>query len=116
MDADYAAAIARGEVHVTGDPIVGVIALRAEADDTFIDVLAVDPDVQGRGLGRRLMAFAEIESRRHGRPELRLLTNELMTENLRFYGRLGFEEYNRRAESGTRRVYLRKRLADEDAG
>lgn len=112
MDADYATAIGRGEVHVTGDPI----ALRAEADHLAVDVVAVDPAAQAAGLGRTLMAFAEGEARRLGLPELRLLTNELMAENLRFYERLGFEEYDRRAEYETRRVYLRKRLADDAAG
>lgn len=42
--------------------------------------------------------------------EMRLFTNELMTENPIFYGNLGYQETERRTEGPYRRVYLRKML------
>src|SRR6266567_869086 len=39
-----------------------------------------------------------------------LVTNEVMTETLRFYQKLGFEEEGRRVEDGYHRVFLRKGL------
>jgi len=56
------------------------------------------------------MAFAEELARAAGLPDLRLHTNEAMTENLAFYGRLGFEEISRSVQDGYRRVFLRKIL------
>ena len=75
-----------------------------------VENVAVHPDHQGRGLGRRLLDFAEAEARAAGLPELRLYTNEAMTENLALYRHFGHEEVDRRAEHGYRRVFLRKRL------
>jgi hypothetical protein len=37
-----------------------------------------------------------------------LYTNALMTENLRYYPRLGYVEYDQRRENGFDRVYFRK--------
>ncbi|MFL5871206.1 MAG: GNAT family N-acetyltransferase [Solirubrobacterales bacterium] len=108
MDEDYDQLCARGEVYVSGDPIRGVLVLRDGGDHLFVDVVAVDPPAQGSGIGGELMGFAELEAVRLGRPELRLLTNERMTENLAFYAHLCYEEYERRTEHGYRRVYLRK--------
>ena len=76
----------------------------------FVENVAVDPRLQGQGLGRVLMAFVEQQARRHQLDEIRLYTNELMTENLHFYRHLGFEEEERRIEDGYRRVFLRKTL------
>ena len=110
MDEDYGELASRGEVWVAGDPLIGALVLQEGGDHLWVDVIAVDPGQQGRGLGRELMAFAEKETRRRGNDEVRLLTNSLMTENVAFYARLGYEEYDRRDEYGTTRVYLRKRL------
>ena len=42
--------------------------------------------------------------------EVRLYTHELMVENISLYGRLGYQEVERRAEEGFRRVFMRKVL------
>jgi len=112
MLADYAALIAEGAVFVVADgaAVRGVLVLRPAADHLLVENVAVRPADQGRGLGRRLMGFAEAEARRRGLPELRLYTHELMTGNLAFYPRLGYEETGRRTEDGYRRVFFRKRL------
>ena len=112
MTVDHAALIAAGEVHVLEDSgeRLGLIVMRAKPDHLYVDILAVRPEVQGRGLGRQLMAFAEIEARRLGLPALRLFTNAKMTENRRFYPRLGFREIGDRTEDGFERVDFEKRL------
>lgn len=74
--------------------------------------MVIKPHLQGQGLCRRqLLAFAETRARLAGLPEVRLYTNEAMTENLAFYGRLGFEETSTRFEEGYKQVFLRKTLA-----
>ena len=110
MNTDYAERIERGEVHVSGDPVAGAVVVAHRGDHAHLDLVAVDPEHQGSGLGKELMAFAEEDARRHGFDELRLQTNERMTENLAFYARFGYEEYERRSEQGYSLVYFRKRL------
>ena len=112
MLADYDAAIRAGESWVLEDKgeVLGVLVLRPLQDHLFVETVAVRPDRQGGGLGRRLMAFAEKEAGRLCLDEVRLYTNEKMRENFSFYGGLGFEETGRRTEDGYRRVFMRKRL------
>jgi ribosomal protein S18 acetylase RimI-like enzyme len=76
----------------------------------LLDNIAVAPEAQGEGLGKKLVAFAESEALRRGFTELRLYTNEKMTENLTLYPRLGFEETHRGRQAGYDRVFFRKRL------
>jgi ribosomal protein S18 acetylase RimI-like enzyme len=112
MLVDYEAAILAGEawVLVEGDETSGVLVMRPENDHLFVETVAVRPDRQGSGLGRRLMAFVEEAARDRGLREIQLYTNEKMEENLPFYRSLGFEETGRRFDEGYRRVFMKKRL------
>jgi ribosomal protein S18 acetylase RimI-like enzyme len=113
MAADHGAMVAAGEVHVLEEAgeRLGLIVQRAAADHLYIDILAVLPEAQHRGIGRQLLDFAEAEARRLGLPALRLFTNVKMTENLRFYPRLGYRRIEQRVEDGFERVDFEKRLA-----
>ena len=112
LQADYKALIAQGIVSMVtdGEAVRGVLVMMPEGQSMFVENIAVDPRYQGQGLGRMLMAFVEQQARAEGLREIRLYTNELMTENLRFYQQLGFEEEGRRVHDGHRRVFLRKLL------
>ena len=92
---DYAALIRSHAVWVAGVPIGGLIVLLPEADHLLLDNIAVDPQAQGTGLGRRLMQFADAEARRRGYGELRLYTHQMMTENIALYSRTGWTETGR---------------------
>ncbi len=109
---DYAPLIEDGKVWVLveGREVLGMLTMRTEEDHLSIETVAVWPDRQGEGLGRRLIAFVEEETRNRNLSEIRLYTNEKMWENLAFYERLGFEETERRLEEGYRRVFMSKRL------
>jgi len=50
--------------------------LLLKADHLLLDNLAVRPDRQRRGFGRKFIAFAEAEARRLRFAELRLYTHE----------------------------------------
>ncbi len=112
MVADFPAAIATGEIYVLVDDcdVVGFIVFRTGPGHLFIENVAVDPGRQHRGLGRRLVAFAEATALERGLPVLRLYTNVHMTENLPFYRELGFVETERRYEDGFDRIYFEKGL------
>jgi GNAT superfamily N-acetyltransferase len=117
MDADYAEQLRRGIVHVIEEEdgaVVGLIVL-VEADGRLlIENVAVDPDRQSEGIGRRLLAFAEETARAAGIGTVALYTHEKMSENLALYARLGYEEDERRLVTGFSppfsRVFMSKRL------
>jgi len=110
MTADYEALIERREVWVAceDDSLAGILVLRAGPGSVLLENVAVTPAKQGRGIGQALIAFAEQHARDLGLREVVLYTNELMTENLRLYPRLGYVETDRRVEDGYSRVYFHK--------
>jgi ribosomal protein S18 acetylase RimI-like enzyme len=113
---DYARLIDEGSVSVIEAPdgvIAALIVLLPRPGHLLLDNVAVHPDHQGRGLGRRLVAFAEEEARRLGYAELRLYTHQRMTENIALYTRLGFRETGRGTEAGYDRVFMTKPIGPE---
>ncbi len=112
---DYASLIRDGRVHVIEhDGIVqGVLVLIPQEDAMLLDNIAVSPAVQGLGLGRILLTFAEATAAAAGYSAIRLYTNEAMTENIALYTRVGYSETHRAEEKGLRRVYMSKPLARE---
>jgi GNAT superfamily N-acetyltransferase len=118
MDADYAALVAEGDVFVLDESeVVGVLVLRpAGGDALMVENVAVEPDRQGAGLGPRLLEFAEWQAAEREVRELRLYTHERMTENIVLYERLGWTEYDRLAEHGFARVFMRKQVTALPAG
>ncbi|MCR9221540.1 MAG: GNAT family N-acetyltransferase [Alphaproteobacteria bacterium] len=115
MDADYAGAIAAGHAAVLADAddrAVGFLIQFPRAEDWFVENVAVDPALQGGGLGRRLMAEAERAARAAGRTRVRLYTNVAMTENIPFYEALGYRVAGRVREDGFERIYFEKDLPE----
>jgi ribosomal protein S18 acetylase RimI-like enzyme len=84
--------------------------LNVRDDHVFIENIAVRPEYQRQGLGRRLMQFAEQQAREQGLNELRLYVSDLMPENLAFYDGLGFEVVERHLADGYHREYMHKLL------
>lgn len=121
MTQDYQAAVAAGQAWVAtaadagaADPdaesIVGVLVMMVRPDHLYIDSLAVAAAQQGRGIGAALLAYAEERAGALGLAELRLCTNEAMTENLSYYPRRGFRQIHREVENGFNRVYFTRRV------
>jgi len=115
ITADYAGAVARGEVWVAArdGEIAGLIVLIPRLDHLMLENLAVRPAAQGRGVGARLLALAEREARRLGLAEIRLYTNAAMTENLAYYPRHGYRLTHRAEQGGFQRVFFTKLVADD---
>jgi GNAT superfamily N-acetyltransferase len=112
MTADYAEAVRAGQawVAVTDGEIAGFVIVIDEPGCLLVENVAVRPAAQGRGIGSRLLALAEDQARSLGRGEVRLYTNEAMTENLSYYPRRGYAETGRAEQDGFRRVFFCKRL------
>ncbi len=122
---DYEAEAAAGQIWVlslddsvpaqnapAGEPpdIAGVIVLIETGGSLLIENVAVNPAAQGRGLGRRLMEFAEQQAQARGIGRMTLYTHEVMTENLAIYARLGYRETGRAQQGDYHRVFMEKRL------
>lgn len=112
MTADYPSLVQNGEVWVAEQDavVVGLLALRMNSDHVLLDNVAVSPDAQGMGIGARLLDLTDDQARRRGLTEVRLYTNEAMTENIAYYPRHGFVETHRATDRGYRRVYFTKYL------
>jgi GNAT superfamily N-acetyltransferase len=115
MDDDHVARIAAGEQWVRdaadGSGLAASIVLVDNGDHLVVNNVAVRPDLQGDGLGRALLGFAESEARRRGLPEIRLHTNAAMADNILMYPKLGYTEAGRETRGGFHRVLFAKPLA-----
>lgn len=113
MTTDYANAVRSGQVWVAAadDEVIGLLVLAARPDHLLIENIAVLPSWQRRGVGARLMALAEDQAGELSLGEIRLYTNEAMTENLAYYPAHGYAETHRAGQDGFRRVFFSKRLA-----
>ena len=112
MTADYDQAVRSGQtwVAVQDGQVTGFVVLVPEPGYLLVENLAVRPADQGRGIGRRLLALAEQHARDLGLSEIRLYTNEAMTENLGYYPRRGYIETHRADQDGFHLVFYRKPL------
>jgi ribosomal protein S18 acetylase RimI-like enzyme len=87
---------------------VGMIVLKDAGDHLLPENAAVLPRAQGRGVGSRLLRTAETIAADRGLPQIRLHTNEAMTENLGFYQRQGYVETHRGEQDGHHHVFFAK--------
>ena len=74
-----------------GSP-AGSVFVRAIPPVGYFGMLSIDPAVQGRGLGRQLIAAAEAYLRERGCREVQIHIVNLRQELPPFYRRLGYEE------------------------
>ena len=84
--------------------------LAAHPDHLLLDNIAVDPEHQGKGLGRTMLDLAERRAREQGFDTIRLYTHHLMVDNQRIYERDGYVETHRETEHGFGRVFYTKHL------
>lgn len=92
--------------------IVGSVRGRADDGTLHVGKLMVRPDLQGRGIGRRLLA--EIEARLP-LPRCELFTSDKSAGNLSLYEALGYRRFREEeVASGLRLVYLEKHRTGEE--
>lgn len=110
MVADFAAAQREGQLEILQceQSTIGYLVSFTRNSSLFVENVAIAPQHQGKGYGGGVFALLEARAKVFGLAAIELYTNEKMTENLDFYPRLGFEEFDRRTEAGFKRVYFRK--------
>jgi len=94
----------------TGHRLVAAVRLRIRPGEGVADLgrLVVAPDLQGQGLGTRLLLEAERTLPDDVR-EVRLFTGEHSAANLRLYTRHGYVETHRTDAGGYQLVHLARR-------
>lgn len=109
---DFPEIIAAGKVWVAeiAGRVVGVLVQYETEAGFYIDTVAALPALQGTGVGRALLLFAESEASRRGFRSIYLCTNVMMTENQVFYPKIGYVEYERKLDQGYHRIFYRKQL------
>ncbi|WP_245464293.1 GNAT family N-acetyltransferase [Mesorhizobium sp. M8A.F.Ca.ET.021.01.1.1] len=103
-----------GFLALDGDRIVGCVFALERADGLYVGKLAVAPDRQGHGIGRRLMQAAEDLARSRGKAAIELETRIELTTNHAAFARLGFRETGRTAHDGYDRptsITMRKTIS-----
>jgi ribosomal protein S18 acetylase RimI-like enzyme len=72
--------------------VVAVMMVGYEGHRGWVNYLAVDPERQRQGLGREMMAEAEIRLKALGCPKIQLQVRRDNAEAIAFYRRLGYAE------------------------
>ena len=75
-----------------GASVLGCVYTELRGNYGYVGLLSVDPSLQTRGFGRRLMAAAEEYFRAAGCSAVNLRIISARPELLRFYGKLGYTE------------------------
>jgi predicted N-acetyltransferase YhbS len=79
---------------------VGCLRWWLDGRDFRVRRVAVDPMLQGRGIGRALMAWSEAEARRRSCDAVVVGVRIVLVGNLDFYHRLGYEIVAEHAHDG----------------
>ncbi|MBZ9813350.1 GNAT family N-acetyltransferase [Mesorhizobium sp. CA7] len=103
-----------GFLAVENGRIVGCVFALERARDFYVGKLAVEPRLQGQGIGTRLMRAVEDFARKRGMDAIELQTRIELTANHAAFTQLGFRETERTAHAGYDRptsITMRKVLS-----
>jgi len=118
MLTDYAKHLAQDTVVVAiskQKKIAGFAILISKSDGYWLENIAVDQSMTGQGLGGLLLHHVESWLLAQGHKTIRLYTNIVMRQNMAWYQRRGYREYERKTEEGYERVFFLKELSDVSA-
>ena len=103
-----------GFLAVENGRIVGCVFALERARDFYVGKLAVEPALQGQGVGARLMQAVEDLARERDKDAIELQARIELTANHAAFARLGFRETARTAHAGYDRptsITMRKVLS-----
>lgn len=106
-------------VALLDNQLAGCVFCRPEADCLYIGKLAVRPDLQGKGIGRKLLAAAEAAALARNLHALRLETRVELVENHATFAAWGFVKTAENAHPGftrTTSIEMRKHVTPSRVG
>lgn len=109
---DYAYRVENNHTYVikSHDRVIALLVLIEDENGMLLDNIAVHPDAQGQGIGKKLMAFAEDLAVRSGYTRITLYTHVTMTESFEMYKQLGYVVSEKKTVDGYQRIYMEKAL------
>ena len=112
MTADYAKMVVENSIWllIVEDQLAGVLVLVYEPENILIYSVAINPEYQKQGLGRRLLDWAEQQAVQAGYKSIRLYTNERFEANIVMYKHLGYQETSREPFLNSILVHMAKQL------
>ena len=81
-----------GTIH---NRVVATLMAGYEGHRGWLNYLAVEPDLQRQGIGRRMVHHAEVELEKLGCPKINLMVRGTNTAVIEFYERLGYQREER---------------------
>lgn len=100
---------ANGWVARVNNRLVGAIRVSETDDLLLVGRIAIAPDMQGSGIGRKLLEAAERDS---NAPEAELFTGSLSEANVHLYESCGYRITERvNQDDGTEQLFMRKNLS-----
>ena len=112
MTANYETAVRlnRVDMAMIDGELAGLIETIDRSDHLLIENVAVASRRHRQGIGRALIAYAEVVAKAAGYREVRLYTNQRFEANMQFYLKLGYAiDREETSELGVT-VYMSKRL------
>jgi ribosomal protein S18 acetylase RimI-like enzyme len=112
MTADYSKMVVENSIWLLSaeNQLVGVLVLIHEPENILIYSVAIKPEYQKQGLGRRLLAWAEQQAIQDGYKSIRLYTNERFEDNILLYHHLGYQETSKEPFLNSTLVHMAKKL------
>ncbi|MCZ2248043.1 MAG: GNAT family N-acetyltransferase [Bacteroidia bacterium] len=112
MTADYSKMVVENSIWllIVENQSVGVLVLVNEPENILIYSVAIKPEYQKQGLGRRLLVWAEQRAVQDGYKSIRLYTNERFEDNILLYKHLGYQETSREPLLNSTLVHMAKQL------
>jgi ribosomal protein S18 acetylase RimI-like enzyme len=112
MTADYSKMVVDNTIWLltVDNQLAGVLVLVYEPETLLIYSVAIQPEYQKQGLGRRLLVWAEQQAIQAGYHSIRLYTNERFVYNINLYKRLGYQETSREPLLNSTIVHMTKKL------
>jgi ribosomal protein S18 acetylase RimI-like enzyme len=110
MLADYSAMLETHQIWLLRQnaDLQGLLVLQENPDHLLIYSIAVSPAHQAKGIGKQLLLWTEQHASQMGCKEIRLYTNEKMTENIALYTKMGYTETHREDMNGWQVVHMAK--------
>lgn len=73
------------------DTLLGCVELRKDGTKLYLGMLSVQPNTQGKGIGKKLLAAAEVYAHEHGCPKIFMTVISVRQELIDWYIRHGYQ-------------------------